>query len=103
MNTAKYELVMCVVNEGFSEAVMDAARSAGATGGTVLSGHGTANKQAEEFFNISIEPLKNIVLIVVPAEIKDAVLKAVYEKVGFNTPGKGIVFSLPIDQAAGLK
>lgn len=103
MSTEKYELVMCIVNEGFSEAVMDAARSVGAAGGTVLSGHGTANKQAEEFFNISIEPLKNIVLIVVPKHIKDDVLKAVYEKAGFNTPGKGIAFSLPVDQAVGLK
>ncbi|MDO4939546.1 MAG: P-II family nitrogen regulator [Lachnospiraceae bacterium] len=103
MNSNKYELVICIVNEGFSEAVMDAAKTAGATGGTVLSGHGTANKQAEEFFNISIEPLKDIVLIVVPSDIKDAVLKAVYKNVGFNTSGKGIAFSVPIDDAVGIK
>ena len=98
----KYELVMCVVNSGFSELVMDAAKEAGARGGTVLSGHGTANKEAEEFFNISIEPLKDIVMIAVQKEIKDEVLKAVYEKAGFNTDAKGIAFTIPIDDVAGI-
>ena len=98
----KYELVMCVVNSGFSELVMDAAKEAGARGGTVLSGHGTANKEAEEFFNISIEPLKDIVMIAVQKEIKDEVLKAVYEKAGFGTDAKGIAFTLPIDDVAGI-
>lgn len=103
MSSVKYEMVMCIVNEGFSEAVMDAAREAGAKGGTVLSGHGTANKDAEELFNINIEPQKNIVIIIVPEEIKDAVLKSLYEKVGMDTPCKGIAFSVPVDSAVGIK
>ena len=103
MSAVKGELIICVVNEGFSEDVMDAARAAGATGGTVLSAHGSVNKDAEEFFNINIQPLKNVVLIAVRPEIKDAVLKALYEKCGFDTPSRGIAFSLPLDGIVGLK
>ena len=58
-----YELIFCVVNTGFSGTVMDAARSAGATGGTILRGRGSAGKEAEDFFHIQIEPEKEIVMI----------------------------------------
>ena len=97
-----YEIVFCVVNSGFSETVMEAAKSAGARGGTIMNGHGTANKEAEETFGISVQTEKEVVMIIVPTEIKDAVLKALYQEVGLNSPGQGIAFSLPISRAVGL-
>lgn len=102
MSEKKYEMVFCIVNAGFSPAVMDAAKKAGARGGTVLRGRGTANREAEEFFHITIEPEKDVVMILVPIEIKDAVLRALYEDVGLNSAGQGIAFSMPIDRAIGL-
>ena len=59
----EHEVILCIVNNGFSEAVMDAAREAGARGGTVIHARGTANKDAELFFNISIQPEKEVVMI----------------------------------------
>ena len=99
---SKYELIFCIINSGFSGLVMDAAKGAGAKGGTVIRGRGTANKEAEEFFHISIQPEKEIVLILVPEQIKDDVLLAVYRSAGLNTDGQGIAFSLPVDKTAGL-
>ena len=61
----KYEVVFCVVNGGFSETVMDSARAAGARGGTVLTATGTANPQAEKFFGITVQPNKEIVMILI--------------------------------------
>ena len=55
-----HEVIFCLVNTGFSDAVMDAARDAGARGGTVIHARGTANKEAEKFFNISIQPEKEL-------------------------------------------
>lgn len=101
MNT-KYELVLCIVNAGFSDAVMDAAKEVGARGGTVIHARGTANREAEQFFNITIQPDKDLVMILVPAEIKDAVLHALYQGVGLKTAGSGIAFSLPVDDVVGL-
>lgn len=97
-----HECILCIVNAGFSDAVMDAAREFGARGGTVLHARGTANKEAEKIFHISIQQEKEIVMILVPAEIKDDILHALYKAVGLNTPGQGIAFSVPVDHTVGL-
>ncbi len=97
-----YELIMCIVNTGFSETVMSAAKEQGARGGTVLHARGTAAKEAEEIFHITIQPDKEIVMILVPSRIRDAVLHAVYQAAGLKTAGQGISFSLPVTNAVGL-
>lgn len=102
MSDAKYEMVCCIVNAGYSNLVMDAARSEGATGGTVIHARGTANKEAEAIFQITIQPDKDAVLLLVPARIKDNVLHAIYQKAGLDSAGQGIAFSLPVSKTAGL-
>ena len=98
----KHEVILCIVNNGFSDAVMDAAREAGARGGTVIHARGTANKKAEEFFNISIQPEKEVVMILVDSGIRDAVLHALYNAVGLKDPAQGIAFALPVSNVVGL-
>ena len=103
MENKKYELVVCIVNAGFSQNVMEAAREAGAKGGTVLRARGSANPEAEEFFNIKIQPEKEMVMILVPAAIKDAVLKTIYKESGIAAEASGIAFSLPVNRTTTLK
>lgn len=103
MSKHSFELIVCIVNAGFSQNVMEAARAAGARGGTIVRGRGSANPEAEEFFNITIQPDKEIVLILVKASIKDTVLKAVYKNSGLPTEGQGIAFSLPVERTTLLK
>ena len=98
----QHECIVCIVNAGFSEAVMDAAKEFGARGGTVVHARGTANQEAEKFFGITIQPEKEMVLILVPSEIKEDILHALYRAVGLQTPGQGIAFSLPVDGVVGL-
>ena len=102
MSNEKYEMILCVVNAGFSDDVMDAAREAGARGGTVIHARGTANKEAESFFHITIQPDKDVVMMIGPADIKDKVLHAIYQSAGLKSEGQGIAFSLAVDQAVGL-
>lgn len=97
-----HEAIVCIVNNGFSEAVMETAKEFGAKGGTVLSARGTGAKEAEAFFKITIQPEKEMVMILVPAELKDPILHALYKSVGLNTPGQGIAFSMPVDHVVGL-
>ena len=97
-----HEAIFCIVNSGYSELVMDAAKKLGARGGTVINARGTASKEAETFFNITIEPEKEIVMILVPSEIKDDVLHALYKEAGLETPGQGIAFALPVDSVVGI-
>ena len=98
-----YEAVFCIVNEGFSDVVMDAAKEAGARGGTVIHAHGTANKEAENFFKITIQPEKAIVMILVPSDIKDDVLRALNRNAGLKSEGQGIAFSIPVDDVVGMR
>ncbi len=95
---AKFQLLVCIVNAGFSQNVMEAARAAGARGGSIIRGRGSANPEAEEFFNISIQPDKEVILILVTDEIKDAVMTAVFKNSGLSTDGQGIAFSLPVER-----
>ena len=98
----KYEAVFCVINAGFSDDVMFAARKAGAAGGTILKGRGTAPLEAEQLFKITVQPEKEIVMLLVPEDIKDNVLRELYQSVGLGNAGQGIIFSLPVDRALGL-
>ncbi len=98
----KHEVIFCIVNAGFSEEVMDAARQVGARGGTVLHASGTANSSAEKLFGITIQPEKDIVMILVSHDIKDDVLHSIYNSVGLKSAGQGIAFALPVDSVVGL-
>ncbi|MBQ9457459.1 MAG: P-II family nitrogen regulator [Bacilli bacterium] len=97
-----YEAILCIVNKGYSDLVMEAAKASGARGGTVISGRGTGNPDAEQFFGIPVTPEKEIVLIIVPKDIRDTVLSAVNKGAGMDTKGMGIAFSLPLSDIVGL-
>lgn len=97
-----YEVIFCIINAGYSELVMDAAKEVGARGGTVIHAKGTANKEAEQFFKISIQPDKEIVMILVTKGLKDAVLHAIYKQAGLKSDGSGIAFSMPVSHVVGL-
>ena len=98
----KFYAIFVIVNQGFSDNVMDAARSCGARGGTVINARGTAKAEAEKTFDIIIHPEKEIVIILAKDEIKDNILHAIYKEVGLNTPGQGIAFAVPVDETVGL-
>ena len=93
---------MCIVNSGFSETVMDAARELGARGGTVIRGRGTANAEAEKLYGIAIQPEKEIVMILIDSALKNDILHAIYKTAGLKTPGQGIAFALPVEDVVGL-
>ena len=102
--TKKYthQVIFCIVNSGFSDVAMDAAKKAGARGGTVLNARGTGAQEAEAFFGISVQPEKEIVMIVAPTEDSDKILQCLYDEVGLQSHGQGIAFSMPVDGVVGL-
>ena len=99
----KFEMIIVIVNAGFSGEVMDIAREVGTTGGTVIHARGTGRKVAEETFKITINPEKDLIFIAASQNIKDDVLKAIYDKAGFNTNANAVAFSLPINSSVGIK
>ena len=97
-----YKCILAIVNNGFSEVAMDAAKACGARGGTILHGRGTISKDAEKFFNISIQPEKEIVMILAKNELIDSILKGLYNAIGTSTQAQGIAFALPVDEVVGI-
>ena len=99
----EYELIVVVINAGYADAVMDAAREAGAGGGTVLHAKGTGSMRGEKFYNMRFADEKDMVYIVAHKSEKAAVMKAVNQKAGPDTEARGICFSLPISSVMGLR
>ena len=99
----EYELICVILNEGYSDDVMDAARPAGATGGTVISAKGTGIKQAEKFQGLTLANEKEIILIVAKSSVKADIMRAIIEKAGLQTNAGAICFSLPVSQIEGLR
>ena len=91
------ELIVCIINNGYSDLVMQAAKNEGARGGTIFHARGTSNSDAEKFFGIKVSPEKEVVFIVCYSDIKDNIISAIYKDAGLNTKGQGIVFTLPIN------
>ena len=102
MKDTTMELLIIISNQGHNDLVMDAARGAGAYGGTVLHARGTGVNRAELFFGISLASEKDVTLIVTQKSQKNAIMQAVMQKAGMETPAQSIVFSLPVTDAAGL-
>ncbi len=102
MKTNDYEVIFAIVNDGFAEDVMDIAREQGARGGTILNARGVAKEEAAAFFGITVHTEKEIVMMVVPKDIKDNILNAIYKEMGMAKKAQGIAFSLPVTDTAGL-
>lgn len=98
-----YELIVVIANQGYTELAMDAARSAGAYGGTVIHAKGTGMEQAERFMGVSLASEKEIIFIVAKKAQKNDIMKAVMEQAGMQSKAKSIVFSLPVTDTAGLR
>lgn len=97
-----YDLIITIVNRGFADLVMDAARGSGASGGTIMHARGTGIHEAEKFFGISIQPEKDVVLILTNRDNKKQIMTSIKEKAGLNKEGKGISFALPVDDVCGI-
>ena len=82
---------------------MEAAKAAGATGGTLVHARGLGSKEAIKYLGITMQPEKDLVLILAPADKRHAIMENITREVGLNTPGKGICFSLPVNSARGLE
>ncbi len=102
MTGRTHTLIAAIVNRGFSSEVMDAARTAGAGGGTVVHSRSIGSEDATAFWGLSLQEEKEIVLILAEVDNKVAIMSAVGEKCGMHSEANGLVLSLPIDDVMGL-
>ena len=102
MEDSNQELIITITNEGYAENVMNAAKSAGATGGTTINGRGLETEKIIKFLGISIEPERELVLILTSIDKRNDIMNKITEKCGLTTPGSSICFSLPVTNITGL-
>ena len=98
-----FHLIVAITNEGHSDLVMDAARAAGAAGGTIVRAKGTGTATAEKFFGVSLAAEKEMVFIVAKAKERNPIMSEIIRQAGMDSDAKSIVFSLPVDRIAGLR
>ena len=103
MTNQKYALIVAVVGSGYSQDVMTAAKAAGAGGGTLLHSHGIGSHEITETWGLGDQEERDFVLILAPADKKVNIMSAITAKCGINSPARGIVMSLPVDSAFGLR
>ena len=101
-NKIVYSLIIAILNRGFSDVAMSAARSAGAKGGTVISARSSGLHEEQTFFGISILPEKELVLILTSDDTKNAIMRSIIKHVGIESEGGGIVLSLPVTDVEGI-
>ncbi|HHT37703.1 MAG: P-II family nitrogen regulator [Candidatus Wallacebacter cryptica] len=99
----KYHLIITIVNSGNFEQVMEAAKSAGATGGTLVHARGLGSKEAVKYLGITIQPEKDLVLIVAPEKNKRPIMESISKAAGLTTKGNGICFAMPLTNIIGLE
>ena len=98
-----YELLVVITNQGHTDMVMDAARAAGATGGTAVHAKGTGTELAKKFFGVSIAAEKELIFILTLEETRVPIMKAIMAQAGMQTEAQSLVFSLPVSDIAGLR
>ena len=98
-----HEMLIVIANLGYTDEIMDAARSAGAAGGTVFHAKGTGMDGAEKFLGFSLATEKEMVYIVTKRENRNNIMRAIMDKAGMNSKAKSIVISLPVTSTAGMR
>ena len=98
-----HELLVVITNQGHTDMVMDAARAAGATGGTAVHAKGTGTELAKKFFGVSIAAEKELIFILTREETRVPIMKAIMARAGMQTEAQSLVFSLPVSGIAGLR
>lgn len=103
LKDTKYELLVVVANQGYTETIMEAARRGKAAGGTMIHAKGTGMEGAEKFLGVSLAAEKELIFIVVRREQKNEVMSAIMEDAGIETRAGAIVFSVSVTSTAGLR
>ena len=98
-----HELIVVIANRGHTDQVMDAARSAGAAGGTTIHAKGTGTELARKFLGVSLAAEKELVFILAKEADRKPIMKAVMAQAGMQTKAQAVAFSLPVTDLAGLR
>jgi nitrogen regulatory protein PII len=99
----QFKLILSSIKSDITDAVIDAAKGAGATGATIIPARGTGIREAKTFFGLSLEAQTDIVMLVVEEHLVTSILDAIKKAGEFHKPGTGIAFVVPVEHVVGLE
>ena len=97
-----FDCIMVIVDGGYSELVVDAAKESGAKGATIINARGSVSNEPNKFFKLNIQPDKQIVMILANSETTKAIVEAISKAAGMNTKAHALSFVLPVEEATGM-
>ncbi len=102
MSNDLYSLVVAIVNQGYSERVVQVSEEMGSSGGTIFFGRGTSTRSKVTILGVPVEPQKELVYIVVKRDLASRILQKITDVCKLDDPHGGLAFSMPLDEVAGL-
>jgi nitrogen regulatory protein PII len=99
----RFQIIIATVKPDVTDRIVDAAKTAGATGATIIPARGTGIREAKTFFGLTLEAQTDVVMFLLEEQLVETVMKAIHEAGQFKKPGTGIAFVLSVDQVAGLE
>ena len=99
----RFKMILATVKPGKTDAIVDAAKEAGATGATIITARGTGMREAKTFFGLTLEDQSDVVIFVVEEHILKPTLAAIETAGEFQKPGTGVAFVLPVEHAIGME
>ena len=99
----RFKIILTMVNENYQDKVIESAKSAGATGVTILNARGEGIHEQKSFLGLTMEAQKDMLLFLVEDFIANNIMEAIYKAGHLSEHGNGIAFSLDVDRAIGLE
>lgn len=99
----RYRVILALVDEKHQEKVIESAKTAGATGVTILNARGEGIHKKSSFFGLELESHKDALLFLVEEHISDEIMDSIYEAGHFSEKGSGVAFCWTVDRAIGLE
>ena len=97
-----HELIVAVVNQKYTDNVLDSCRTAGATGATILHTKSINNQQAEQLIGTTFSQETDTVAVLTTYQFKSKIMEAIRDAAGLKTEGGAVIFSLPVDSLIGI-
>ena len=98
----KFECIMTIVDGGYSDLVVDAAKESGAQGATIVNARGSTSREPNKFFKLNIQPDKQIVMILCKKDQTKEIVESISKAAGMNTKAHALSFVLPVEEATGM-
>ncbi len=99
----RFKLIISSVKTDITDRIVDTAKSAGATGATIIPARGTSIHEAKTFFGLSLEAQTDIIMLLVEEHLVAKILSSIKEAGEFHKPGTGIAFVVPVEHVEGLE